>query len=69
MKSTYGKFLVLLLLCSTRGTSAHGARRIFRQQDHSKQQQMEHRGNQGMGFDQQKPRTTFCCAKTAARSR
>jgi len=24
------------------------------QQDHSKHQQMEHRGNQGMGFDQQK---------------
>jgi hypothetical protein len=33
------------------------------QQDHSKHQQMEHRGNQGMGFDQQKTTHHFLLRK------
>jgi hypothetical protein len=33
------------------------------QQDHAKHQQMEHRGNQGMGFDQQKTTHHFLLRK------
>ena len=33
------------------------------QQDHSKHEQMEHRGNQGMGFDQQKTKHHFLLRK------
>ena len=33
------------------------------QQDHSKHEQMEHRGNQGMGFDQQKTTHHFLLRK------
>ncbi|HET9839069.1 MAG TPA: hypothetical protein VFR84_12595 [Candidatus Angelobacter sp.] len=40
---------IAVLLCSPAIVSAQ-----TQPQDHSKHQQMEHRGNQGMGFDQQK---------------
>ena len=45
-------FLALLILASTLALQSQSA--TAPPQDHSKHQQMEHRGNQGMGFDQQK---------------
>jgi len=45
-------FLALLILTSTLTLQPHSA--AAPPQDHSKHEEMEHRGNQGMGFDQQK---------------
>ncbi len=44
-------FLALLILTSTLTLQPNSA---AAPQDHSKHEEMEHRGNQGMGFDQQK---------------
>ena len=45
-------FLALLILTSTLTLQPQSA--AAPPQDHSKHEEMEHRGNQGMGFDQQK---------------
>ena len=55
-------FLALLILTSDAAHFSHGAQPL-RQQDHSKHEEMEHRGNQGMGFDQQKTTHHFLLRK------
>src|SRR5579871_6204760 len=45
-------FIALLILTSTLTLQPQSA--AAPPQDHSKHEEMEHRGNQGMGFDQQK---------------
>ncbi|MFL6313435.1 MAG: hypothetical protein ACJ71W_15145 [Terriglobales bacterium] len=45
-------FLAFLILTSTLTLQPQGAAAPL--QDHSKHEKMEHRGNQGMGFDQEK---------------
>jgi hypothetical protein len=54
-------FLALLILTSTLTLQSQSA--DAPQQDHSKHQQLEHRGNQGMGFDQQKTTHHFLLRK------
>ena len=55
-------FLALLILTST---LTHQPRSATAQpQDHSKHEEMEHRGNQGMGFDQDKITHHFLLRKT-----
>jgi len=54
-------FLALLILTLTPTLQSQSAAAPL--QDHSRRQQMEHRGNQGMGFDQQKTTHHFLLRK------
>jgi hypothetical protein len=54
-------FLALLILTSTLTLQPQSA--AAPPQDHSKHEEMEHRGNQGMGFDQQKITHHFLLGK------
>ena len=54
-------FLALLILTSTLTLQPQSA--AAPPQDHSKHEKMEHRGNQGMGFDQQKTTHHFLLRK------
>jgi hypothetical protein len=54
-------FLALLILASTLALQSQSA--TAPPQDHSKHEEMEHRGNQGMGFDQQKTTHHFLLRK------
>ena len=55
-------FLALLILTSTLTLQPRSA--AAPPQDHSKHEEMEHRGNQGMGFDQDKITHHFLLLKT-----
>ena len=61
MKNVFwtGIFLAVLTTAPARGQCGAAAS----QPDHSKHQEMEHRGNQGMGFDQQKTTHHFLLRK------
>jgi hypothetical protein len=55
-------FALIAAAALTAPTQSHGMLVVV-QQDHSTHQQMEHRGNQGMGFDQQKTTHHFLLRK------